>query len=218
MRRMRIDVLICLGLAYLLSMGTGKLAGLVASATYEGYVETRTVAAGEIGGPAGEDVFRAQSIDDLMSHETFTVLSPGIEYRNRGGGYYDGHYFELLTLPSGERVAARINGDSIQYEGEFYTSEKTLPVGRVVQEPLYQNKAFLEQIQSSFPLSRSDFYVDMAGAGGAVSLEDYTSLPESIAQVITVIAAFPLLHALGARLGVFPYFFVPKRLREQEDQ
>ena len=216
-RRMRIDVLICMGLALLIAMGTGKLAGMAASLSYDSYVAAHTAVPGEIGGAAGEDVFRAQSISDLKSHDTFTVISPGIEYRNLGGGYYGDKYFELLTLPSGERVAAHINNDGIQYEGEFYIADKTLPVGRVVQEPLYEDKTFLAQIQSTYPLTRSDFYIDMMGNGGAMSLESYTSFPTSLTQVITVVICFPLLHALGARLGVFPYFFLPKRLKEQQN-
>ena len=122
----------------------------------------------------------------------------------------------MLTLPSGELVAASINGDSIQYDGEFYISDKTLPVGRIVWEDLTQNETFLNQIQYSEPLSRTDFYVDMMGYGGTQSLESYTSFPENVVQVVTVIVCFPLLHALGAKLGIFPYFFLPKKLREQE--
>lgn len=215
-RRMRIDVLICLGLAYLVSLGTGKLAALAASATYDGYVEAHTMAPGEIGGAAGADVFRAQSVDDLLSHDTFTVTSPGIEYRNRGAGYYGSKYLYLLTLPSGETVAADINGDGVQYDGDFYTSEKTLPVGRVVWEDLTSSETFLDQIEHSGSLSRKDFYVDMRGGGGTVGQEDYTDFPKTVTQVITVVVCFPLLHALGAKLGVFPYFFPPKRLREEE--
>lgn len=215
-RRMRIDVLICIGLAYLISLGTGKLAGMAASLTYDSYVAAHTAAPGEIGGAAGEEVFRAQSISDLMSHDTFTVLSPGIEYRNLGGGYYGSSYYNLLTLPSGERVAARINNEGIQYEGEFYTSDKTLPVGCVVQEPLYEDKTFLAQIQSTYPLTRSDFYIDMMGNGGALNLESYISGPVAAVQIITVFVCFPILHALGAKLGIFPYFFPPKKLRQQE--
>ena len=215
-RRMRIDVLICLGLALLVAMGTGKVAKMIAAATYDSYVAAHTVPAGEVGGPAEAGTFRAQSVEDLLSQDTFTVISPGIEYRNRGGGYYGGCFFDMLTLPSGELVAASINGDSIQYDGEFYISDKTLPVGRIVWEDLTQNETFLNQIQYSEPLSRTDFYVDMMGYGGTQSLESYTSFPENVVQVVTVIVCFPLLHALGAKLGIFPYFFLPKKLREQE--
>lgn len=215
-RRMRIDVLICMGLAYLLSLGTGKLTGMVCAAAYDGYVEQHTAAPGELGGQAGEDVFRAQSVEDLLDHDTFTVISPGIQYRNRGAGYYGGSYLQALTLPSGELVAAHINHAGVQYEGDFYTSEKTLPVGRVVWADLTQDPTFLDQIQHSEPLTRTDFYIDMMGGGGALSLEGYSGGPVSAVQVATCVVSFPLLHMLGAKLGIFPYFFPPKKLREPE--
>lgn len=214
--RMRIDVLICMGLAFLLSLGTGKLAYMAASLTYDSYVAAHTVAPGEIGGAAGEEVFRAQDVEGLLSHDKFTVISQGIEYRNRGGGYYESRYFNMLTLPSGETVAACINNDGIQYEGEFYTAEKTLPVGKLVWVDLEGDATFLNQIQHSKPLSRTDFYIDMMGNGGAINLESYCGGPKALVQIITVILGFPLLHALGARIGLFPYFFLPKRLRQQE--
>lgn len=215
-RRMRIDVLICMGLAFLVSMGTGWLAEQVCAITYPSYVEAHTAAAGEVGGVAGDEVFRAQNVEDLLTHEEFTVLSHGIEYRNRSGGYYGGSYFNMLTLPSGELVAAHINNEGIQYDGEFYTAEKTLPVGRVVWENLSGDPTFLDQIQHNEKLSRTDFYIDMMGNGGALNLESYSGGPKAAVQIITWIVCFPFLHALGARLGVFPYFFVPKKLREQE--
>ena len=102
-RRMRFDIWLCLLLAYLVGTGASKLAQLAVDSTYDSYVEEHTVAAGDVGGVAGDDVFRAQSIDDLLSHDTFTVVSPGIEYRNRGAGYYGNWYMQALTLPSGDR-------------------------------------------------------------------------------------------------------------------
>ena len=76
-RRMRFDIWLCLLLAYLVGTGASKLAQLAVDSTYDSYVEEHTVAAGDVGGVAGDDVFRAQSIDDLLSHDTFTVVSPG---------------------------------------------------------------------------------------------------------------------------------------------
>ena len=99
--RMRFDIWLCLLLAYLVGTGASKLTALAVASTYDSYVEAHTVAAGEIGGVAGDDVFRAQSVEDLLRHDTFTVVSPGIEYRNRGAGYYGNWYMQALTLPSG---------------------------------------------------------------------------------------------------------------------
>lgn len=215
--RMPFDVWVCFLLSALVGWGTGTLAEKLAAKAYEVQVERHAPVTGEIGGPAGEDAFRAQSVEDLLSHDTFTVVSPGIEYRNRGAGYYGGRYFYAVTLPSGERVAAWINGDSVQEEGghDYYSSDKVLPLGRVVYEDLTSRETFLEQIEHSEPLSRRDFYIDMAGAAAVPAQEQALGVPKMVTQIITVAVCFPLFHALGSRLGLWGSYFAPKK-REEE--
>ena len=218
MRFVRFDIWLTLLIAFGISVGTVRVAELILAETYKGYVEKHTVADGDIGGRAGKDVFRAQSVDDLLSHDTFTIVSPGIEYRNRGAGYYGNYYMHAVTLPSGERVAVVINMESVQYDGEYYSSEHTLPVGRVVHEDLTFNENFIHQIEYSEPLSRTDFYVDMLGVGGKASQEVYTSGYTSVVQVVTSLVCGPLVHALGARIGLFPYFLAPRKKEEEEQK
>ena len=143
--------------------------------------------------------------------------SPGIEYRNRGAGFYDTSYMYAVTLPSGEIVAARINTESVKQDGDsIYTSNSILPVGKVVYEDLTSNETFIAQIEHSEKLSRTDFYVDMVGNGGKLSEEDYTEAPTTMVQCITIFIAFPIFHALGAKLGIFPYFWAPKKKQKSE--
>ena len=108
---LRFDIWICLLLGFVISMGTGKIAENLAKKNYNSYVADHTVEDGNIGGIADENFFRAQNVEDLLSHETFTIISPGIEYRNKGGGYHNNHYLQAVTLPSGEKIAALINED-----------------------------------------------------------------------------------------------------------
>ncbi|MBD5536043.1 MAG: hypothetical protein HDQ99_10375 [Lachnospiraceae bacterium] len=213
--RLRFDIWVCLALSVLIAMGSAKIVNLMTPKAYENYVEEHTVEDGEIGGIADESVFRAQSVEDLLSHDTFTVVSPGIEYMNRGAGYFGNYYLYALTLPSGERVAARYNMDSVQKENgddsDLYSGDKILPVGQVVYEDLTESKYFLEQIEHSEPLSRTDFYVDMCGNGGKMSQETYSETPVMLAQILAVVICFPLLHMLGSKLGIFPRFFSFKK-------
>lgn len=213
--RLRFDIWVCLALSVLIAMGSAKIVNLMMPKAYESYVEEHTVEDGEIGGIADESVFRAQSVEDLLSHDTFTVVSPGIEYMNRGAGFFGNYYLYALILPSGERVAARYNMDSVQKENgedsDIYSGNKVLPVGQVVYEDLTENKSFLEQIEHSEPLSRTDFYVDMCGNGGKMSQETYSETPVMLAQILTVVICFPLLHMLGSKLGIFPRFFTFKK-------
>lgn len=215
-RRLRFDIWLCLLLAFGVSLGVVKLTETLLDGAYEQYVEEHTVVEGDVGGRAGADVFRVQSIEDILSHDVFTIVSHGIEYRNRGAGYYDGIYTYAVTLPSGEVVAARINMENVQQEGDYYTSDHTLPVGRVVYADLTESKMFMDQISYGIPLSRTDFYVDMLGVGGKVTEEDYIKHYTGTAQVISIFLCFPFFHWLGARLGVFPCFFPPRRKKGEE--
>lgn len=213
--RLRFDIWVCLALSVLVAMGAAKIVNLMIPKAYETYVEEHVVADGEIGGIADETVFRAQSVEDLLSHDTFTVISPNIEYMNRGAGYFGSYYLYALTLPSGERVAARYNMDSVQKEdgedADIYTGDKILPVGQVVYEDLTKSKSFLEQIEHAEPLSRTDFYIDMCGNGGKMSQETYSEGPVILVQILSVVICFPLLHMLGSKLGIFPRFFSFKK-------
>lgn len=209
---LRFDIWLTLLLAFVISLGTVKIVELFLPGMYEDHVEKNTIPENEVGGPAGEDVFRAQSVADLLSHDTFTVVSPGIKYYDNGSAMYQGRVAEALTLPSGELVMAIINNQNIQRLGEdYFSGDHVLPVGRVVFEDLTADETFMEQIQyRDTVLSRTDFYVDMCGPGGIVSQEDYDQRYTGTVQVITILVCFPFLHSLGAKLGIFPFFFAPR--------
>ncbi|MCI8683330.1 MAG: hypothetical protein HFH50_10145 [Lachnospiraceae bacterium] len=213
---LRFDIWLCLLFALFVSIFPAGLAERIMKEQYKNYAEEHTAAEGEIGGIAGEDIFRAQSVEDLETHEKFTVLSPGIEYRNLGAGYYKNYYLYALTLPSGERVAAAINMENVQTDGDYYTGEATLPVGQIIREDLTAEQEFISQIEYNEPLSRKDFYVDMMGNGQKASQEDYALPAIMFVRVITVLIFFPLFHALGAKFGIFPPFWVSKKKKPSE--
>lgn len=216
-RYLSFDAWVCLALAFVVALGVGFVAEKLAVASYAKQVEAHQPVDGQIGGKAGEEVFRAQSVEDLLSHDIFTVVSPGIEYRNRGMGYYDGKAFQALTLPSGELVAAWINGESVQSMGEdIFSGDNILPLGRVVMEDLASNQTFLDQIQYSEPLSRTDFYVDMVGDTAVMDEEQATQTPKVVAQVLTVFILFPLFHMLGSKLGIWEAYFVFRKKKPSE--
>lgn len=217
-RYLSFDAWVCLALSFVVALGVGFVAEKLAVKSYAGQVEAHKPVDGQIGGKAGEEAFRAQSVADLLSHDTFTVVSPGIEYRNRGAGYYGGRYFQALTLPSGELVAAWINGESVQSMGEdIFSGDNILPLGRVVMEDLTSNQTFLEQIEFKEPLSRTDFYVDMVGDTAVMDEEQATQTPKVVAQVLTVFILFPVFHMLGSKLGLWSAYFVFKKRKSEWD-
>lgn len=217
-RYLSFDAWLCLALGMLLALGTGKAAEMIAEPIYQRHLEAHEPVDGEIGGPADEKTFQAQTVEDLLLHDTFTVISHGIQYRNRGAGYYDGKYLQALTLPSGELVAAWINEESVQQVNgsDYYTSDKRLPLGRVVYEDLTAEESFLHQIEYTEPLSRRDFYVDMVGDTAVLSEEYALETPKLMVQLATVAVAFPLLHMLGSKLGLFEAYFSFKKKKEPE--
>lgn len=211
-RILPIDAYICLVLSFLVSFGTGCIAGRVAEMVYVQKAENHHAAAGEIGGPADETVFRAQSVDDLLSHDTFTIVSHGVHYRNEGAGFYRSYYLYSVELPNGERVAARVNDESVQSTGDsYYSGDSILPLGQVVWEDLTQDEMFLNQIESHDPLTRRDFYVDMVGNTEILAADLALETPKIVTQVLTVFICFPIFHAIGSKLGIFPPYFSPKK-------
>ncbi len=213
--RLRFDIWLCGVLALLAAWGTGKLVDKSLPASYEQYEEEHQAADGEIGGIAGDDVVRAQSVEDLISNEVFTIATDDVYYWNNGGGYYGSYYLYNIELPSGERIAAMINQDGVQNIGDYEADGNILPVGRVVYEDLTQNQAFLEQIQYGNPLSRTDFYVDMLGEGAKVSKSTYSEHRKIPLQIAAFLAVFILVHLLGAKLGIFPRFFMGKKRQSE---
>lgn len=214
---LRFDLWLCLLLSVGLAFGAGKFATKVFEQKYEDHKEEHKVSSGCVGGKATKDIFKAESIEDLLSHDTFTVVSPGIEYRNKGAGFYKGMYLYALTLPSGEKVAARINSDSVTHEGDsIYSGNSILPVGKIIKEDLTSEETFISQIEYKEHLDRKDFYIDMVGEGEIESEETFIEAPVMMIQVIIVLATFPLFHMVGSKFGIFPYIIPPKKLQENE--
>lgn len=217
-RYLSFDAWVCLALAFVVALGVGFVTEKLAVGSYARQVEVHKPVDGQIGGKAGEEAFRAQSVEDLLEHDTFTVVSPGIQYRNRGAGYYGGKYFQALTLPSGELVAAWINGESVQSTGEdIFSGDNILPLGQVVMEDLTSSQTFLDQIEYNEPLSRTDLYVDMVGDTAVMDEEQATQTPKVVAQVVTVFALFPVFHMLGSKLGLWSAYFTFKKKRSEWD-
>ncbi len=215
---LRFDIWLCLLLSFLVSYIPVKIADKIIPNKYQEYVKEHTVKEGDIGGKATPDIFRVQSIADILEHETFTIVSPGIEYRNKGAGYHNGIYTYAVTLPSGEKVAVQINMDAIEIDGDYYSGKATLPIGKVVYEDLSKDESFLHQIEFREKLTRKDFYIDMLGKGGYVNEETYSETPKLFIQLGTIIIMFPIFHTVGAKLGIFPYFIAPKKKSEEKSE
>lgn len=208
--KIRYDILICIVLSALVVLGIGKVLPAFYSILYDRYAQNHMVSDGDIGGKAGEDVYRAQSVEEILSHDTFTVQAGYSSVMIADTGYFGDTYLLNLELPSGERVAACINDDAMQrnYEEDYYI----MPVGKIVEANLSEDTEFLDRIEHSEALSRTDFYLDMKGNGGSglVSAERYDEQYSLYIKAVAAILSFIVFHVIGCKIGLFPPF-IPRK-------
>lgn len=217
MVKMRFDVLICFVLAGLLTAGAGRILPGVYSMLYDRYQKTHTAADGEIGGRAGEDVYLAQSVEDMLSHDSFTFQIESASFKTADAGCFGETLLNNLALPSGERVAVSVNYDTarITDDEDYYI----MPVGRVVEADLSEDPRCLTFMEKYNALSRTDFYVDMQGSGpsGLAGADSYDEKYTLYIEGLTAVSSFFLFHFLGVKLGLFPRFLTSRKKRKQEE-
>lgn len=215
--RLRFDLWLCLLISFLISYIPTNIVKNIYVKNYDSYAEKHNVNENDIGGLASEEIKRVSSVEEILQNEKFTVVSSGIKYMNEGAGYHNNYYMYALTLPSGERIAALINMESVQNTGEtIYDGDSIMPVGKIVYDDLSKDSNFLEQIEHSKKLSRYDFYIDMLGNGGKQNIEGYVEIPIIITRIVSIIVCFILFHLLGSKIGIFPYFIEPKEKKKNE--
>lgn len=215
--RLRFDLWLCLLISFIISYIPTNIVKNIYVKNYDSYAEKHNVNENDIGGLASEEIKRVSSVEEILQNEKFTVVSSGIKYMNEGAGYHNNYYMYALTLPSGERIAALINMESVQNTGEtIYDGDSIMPVGKIVYDDLSKDSNFLEQIEHSKKLSRYDFYIDMLGNGGKQNIEDYVEIPIIITRILSIIVCFILFHMLGSKIGIFPYFIEPKEKKNNE--
>lgn len=216
MYKVRYDIFICLAVASLLGLvAVPRVLPGIYAMMYDRYVEAHTVADGEIGGVAGDDVVRARSIDDLLSGDTFTVEIKENSYLISEASDFGKKYLTNIELPSGEHVAVNINRKSVVGDSEKYTV--TLPVGKVVYADLSKDEKFMKWIETKEKLTRTDFYVDMLGKGSTdfITEDTYDEKYTENIQFISIIVIFCVLHTIGSKMGFFPRFFRRKEKKAE---
>lgn len=211
MYKIRMDMLICMILAGLLTFGVTKLLPGIYTIIGENYDRMHTVADGEIGGKAGKEVYRAQNVEDLLSHDTFTIEMKDTKYMVAKTAYFGKIYLHILELPSGELVAANIGISGEQEVDETFIA----PVGKLVKADLSKNERFMSWMSRhgvSEELLRTDFYLDMKGKGCEhwFRVERFDDTYTIFIQSFVALFSFFAFHIAGCKVGIFPPF-IPKR-------
>lgn len=107
-RSLPYDAAICLCLAALIAWGVGILTGKVAESSWERQKEKLAPESGEVGGIAGKEVFRVETVEDMLSHDTFTIECPYHNFYNDGTGWVN--IRRTVRPASASRRAAQESG------------------------------------------------------------------------------------------------------------
>ena len=54
----------------------------------------------------------------------------------------------------------------------------------------------------------------MVGSAEIMSPEAFIDTPVLMAELLTTLIFFPIFHTIGSKIGIFPYFFEPRKRGE----
>lgn len=209
---LRWDIFLTVVLAFFLGIGARWCANQLAHGRYEAYQAEHAAEEGTIGAPAADNLVRARTLADMKKNQLFTMEMGHITYiSNSSGPWIDGFRWNIFTLEDGERIAAKVNGDSVVYVdtsvGYMTSSDAVLPIGTLVREPLTQEQ--IEAMEQYHGVTVTDCYIDMEGGHATVSESDFTDYMGIIAFFGAFALSFFLIRLIGVRTEVFPRI-IPK--------
>lgn len=204
-----------LAIEFLIAAGVGILAAKAVPSLVDNYYDK--VAAEhveDVGLKASESTAWANSISDILSNDTFSiVVKDRDEYKFDGSAYWrdeDPSEIYNVELMSGERVAVRIQNE---YLKENEDGTYLLNIGRVQDYDLTAEPDILEELQEDYDLDRTDFYVDLRSdvtEGRKYSegtREKTTDLIQPFTGILVTAVLWVLLHVLTVKLGIAPKLF-----------
>ncbi len=223
MRRVRLSFDLWLTIA--ITAGFVWIAGFVYSSAfanihYESYLETKNSSEAVIGTIASSNYINAQSKEDLLLNETFTLFLEGGDTYDISGAmhfYTDFGVLRLYELPSGETVLVFANLlNSVETDNGLQ-----LPVGTFIEYDLVneEKNAYQQFLQiSDQKLTIVDGYIDMFGDTRIKDKEAFIEDNLLIIQAITFVIIFVLLRFIGAKLGLFRSIFALSFNKKKEEE
>lgn len=167
----------------------------------------------DVGLEATDETVQANSIDDILNNDTFSiVVSDPDEYKFDGSAYWkdeDPSEIYNVKLTSGERVAVRMQNEYLKEEDGKYL----LNIGKIKKFDLTAEPEILDELQEDYTLDRTDFYVDLR-----TDIEEGSKYSEATRQkMIDLIQPFTaifvcailwiLLHVITVKIGIAPKLF-----------
>lgn len=167
----------------------------------------------DVGLKATDETVKANSIDDILNNDTFSiVVSDPDEYKFDGSAYWedeDPSEIYNVKLTSGERVAVRMQAEYLKKTGDGYL----LNIGKIKKFDLTAEPEILDELQEEYALDRTDFYIDLR-----TNIEEGSKYSEATRQkMIDLVQPFTaifvcailwiLLHVITVKIGIAPKLF-----------
>lgn len=167
----------------------------------------------DVGLKATDETVKANSIDDILNNDTFSiVVSDPDEYKFDGSAYWkdeDPSEIYNVKLASGERVAVRMQAEYLKKTGDGYL----LNIGKIEKFDLTAEPEILDELQEEYALDRTDFYIDLR-----TNIEEGSKYSEATRQkMIDLVQPFTaifvcailwiLLHVITVKIGIAPKLF-----------
>ena len=167
----------------------------------------------DVGLKATDETVKANSIDDILNNDTFSiVVSDPDEYKFDGSAYWedeDPSEIYNVKLTSGERVAVRMQAEYLKKTGDGYL----LNIGKIKKFDLTSEPEILDELQEEYALDRTDFYIDLR-----TNIEEGSKYSEATRQkMIDLVQPFTaifvcailwiLLHVITVKIGIAPKLF-----------
>ena len=167
----------------------------------------------DVGLKATDETVQANSIDDILNNDTFSiVVSDPDEYKFDGSAYWedeDPSEIYNVKLISGERVAVRMQAEYLKKTGDGYL----LNIGKIEKFDLTAEPEILDELQEEYALDRTDFYIDLR-----TNIEEGSKYSEATRQkMIDLVQPFTaifvcailwiLLHVITVKIGIAPKLF-----------
>ena len=167
----------------------------------------------DVGLKATDETVKANSIDDILNNDTFSiVVSDPDEYKFDGSAYWedeDPSEIYNVKLISGERVAVRMQAEYLKKTGDGYL----LNIGKIEKFDLTAEPEILDELQEEYALDRTDFYIDLR-----TNIEEGSKYSEATRQkMIDLVQPFTaifvcailwiLLHVITVKIGIAPKLF-----------
>ena len=167
----------------------------------------------DVGLKATDETVKANSIDDILNNDTFSiVVSDPDEYKFDGSAYWkdeDPSEIYNVKLASGERVAVRMQAEYLKKTGDGYL----LNIGKIEKFDLTAEPEILDELQEEYALDRTDFYVDLrtnieeGSKYSEATRQKMIDLVQPFTAIFVCAALWILLHVITVKIGIAPKLF-----------